>query len=111
MSAQTFSPSNPWPSPEADTEEPGRVWRSWLLVVKSQLTPDGLAGFGSDKDVIASSESENRLLVRIRSDDPITCDVHQVMAMTRDVFEKVDQLWGIDTIQGVPKDRWLLMRG
>lgn len=103
-----FQPTNPWPEPQPDSEQVGRVWRSWTLVVSARLHIQP-GDFSADPDVRLLPESDRSLTVRIRSDNPATCDVHEVMEKTRCVFASVDARWPVVSVQGVPKDRWLFL--
>lgn len=109
MEHEIFEPSTPWPEPEPDREQPGRVWRTWVLVVDPNVDAEP-NDFSTDRDVRVFAESQRRITVRIRSDNPDTCDLHEVMTKTREVFREVDARWHLVTVQGVPKDRWLFLR-
>jgi len=110
MNHGVFKPSNPWPDPEPDSEQRGRVWREWALVVGEDIDVAAISDCSIDPDVRVVAQSVRQLTVRIRSDDPKTCDVHELMKKVREVFEQIDARWQLVTIQGVPKEAWLFMR-
>jgi hypothetical protein len=110
MRTNEFTPSNPWPDPEPDDSEPGKVWRHWLVELVREIP----VGFEVDallvRGVRVQVTTPTSLVVGILSDDPTTCDPHEVMTNTREMLLRIDRTLPIRSIQGVDRDQWLLLR-
>ncbi len=105
-----FSPANPWPEPEHDSEDPGRVWRSWVLGVDGIVDAAIANSMVASRDVHVVASAPGQVVVRIRSDNPVSCDLHAVMDFTRGIFAILDAKWPIRTIQQIPKEKWLFLK-
>lgn len=109
----SFEPSNPWPEPVPDTASPGgRVWRTWIVETEKNMVDveDVQNLFLGDSDVRVELRSAHVVAVGIRSDDPKTCDIHEVMIRTRQILMGVHAVAPIVRLQGVLLSDWLFIR-